>query len=564
MYKRWQQFQELIRWFFQVGKRYWLSSEKWRAIAILMAVVAFIVGSNFLFVQFSEIQKSLYSHLTEKKASEFYQDLINIAQFGAILITVLILRYYSQQKLGLYWRNWLTLDYLHHYFQNQNFYKVNANKSIDNPDQRIADDINSFVEKTLEIILDFGDTLLGGILFIGVLWSLGSFLVWVALASAALQTLISYFLGRVLTPLNFQNLKRQADFRYGLVHIRDNSESIAFYQGEEKELNLVSDRFKKLMTILHRIVLPQSSLAAFTILLGYISSLVPVLVLAPMLFKGEIQFGDITQAGIAFGSVSSVFTWFASSFQRLAELAAVIQRLGSFQDTLTVNTESSKTHQINYQTGNQVSFSHLTLNTPDQSKELVHDLSLDVPNEDGIVIMGPSGVGKSSLLRAIAGLWNNGSGEITRPPLVKIMFLPQRPYMILGSLRDQLLYPHTSRDISPQELQTTLEKVNLGDLIERVGGLEAELNWSDVLSLGEQQRLAFARLLLTQPHYAILDEATSALDVDNEKHLYDLLKASDINYISVAHRPTVIPYHRHILKLMGQGQWKLIMQPEMA
>lgn len=563
MFKRWQQFQELLRWFFQVGKRYWISSEKWRAIAILVAVIAFIISSNFLFVQFSEIQKSLYSHLTEKKASEFYQDLTNIAQFGAILITVLILRYYSQQKLGLYWRNWLTLDYLHHYFQNQNFYKVNANKSIDNPDQRIADDINSFVDKTLEIILDFGDTLLGGILFIGVLWSLGSFLVWVALASAALQTLISYFLGRVLTPLNFQNLKRQADFRYGLVHIRDNSESIAFYQGEEKELNLVSDRFKKLMTILHRIVLPQSSLAAFTILLGYISSLVPVLVLAPMLFKGQIQFGDITQAGIAFGSVSSVFTWFASSFQRLAELAAVIQRLGSFQDTLTIHEKSDKTHQINYQTANQVSFSHLTLNTPDQRKELVHDLSLDVPTEDGIVIMGPSGVGKSSLLRAIAGLWNNGSGEITRPPLVKIMFLPQRPYMILGSLRDQLLYPHTSREISQPELQAILERVNLGDLIERVGGLETELNWSDVLSLGEQQRLAFARLLLTQPHYAILDEATSALDVDNEKHLYDLLKTSQINYISVAHRPTVIPYHRHILKLMGQGQWQLI-RPEMA
>ena len=558
MFKRWDQFQEFLNWFFQVVKRYWSSSEKWKAIAILSFLIVCIVASNNLFVAFSGIQNSLLSHLTEKKVPEFQQDLINIAKMGVVIITVLVLRNYAQNKLVLYWRNWLTLDFLANYFSDRNFYKININKNIDNPDQRIADDINSFVESTLKFTLDFGDTLLGGILFLGVLWSLGSFLVWVAIASATVQTLISFFLGRVLTPLNFQNLERQANFRYSLVHIRNNSESIAFYQGEEQELNLVSDRFKKVMLTLHQIVLPNSSLTAFTVLLGYISSLIPILVLAPMFFSGKIAYGDITQAGIAFASVSSVFTWFANSFQELTGFAAVIKRLGTFQSFLKKSPNLSNISQINYQTSDHLALSNVVVVTPDLKKELVENLSLNVPTTQGLLIMGPSGVGKSSLLRAIAGLWSNGSGEILRPKLEETMFLPQRPYMILGSLRAQLLYPHTSRDISNETIQIALEKVNLGDLIERVGGLETELNWIDVLSLGEQQRLGFARLFLNKPRYVILDEATSALDVDNEKLVYELLKSFQINYISVAHRPTVIPYHRYLLKLLGQGQWKLV------
>jgi putative ATP-binding cassette transporter len=558
MFKRWHQFQEFLNWFFQVVKRYWSSSEKWKVIAILSFLIVCIVASNNLFVAFSGIQNSLLSHLTEKKIPEFEQDLINIAKMGVVIITVLVLRNYAQNKLVLYWRNWLTLDFLANYFSDRNFYKININKNIDNPDQRIADDINSFVESTLKFTLDFGDTLLGGILFLGVLWSLGSFLVWVAIASATVQTLISFFLGRVLTPLNFQNLERQANFRYSLVHIRNNSESIAFYQGEEQELNLVSDRFKKVMLTLHQIVLPDSSLTAFTVLLGYISSLIPILVLAPMFFSEKIAYGDITQAGIAFASVSSVFTWFANSFQELTGFAAVVKRLGTFQSVLKKSSNLSNISQINYQTSDHLALSNVVVVTPDLKKELVENLSLNVPTTQGLLIMGPSGVGKSSLLRAIAGLWNNGSGEILRPKLEETMFLPQRPYMILGSLRAQLLYPHTSRDISNEAIQIALEKVNLGDLIERVGGLETELNWIDVLSLGEQQRLGFARLFLNKPRYVILDEATSALDVDNEKLVYELLKSFQINYISVAHRPTVIPYHRYLLKLLGQGQWKLL------
>jgi putative ATP-binding cassette transporter len=232
-----------------------------------------------------------------------------------------------------------------------------------------------------------------------------------------------------------------------------------------------------------------------------------------------------------------------------------------------VISQQPELEQSEYQTietveNNSLNLKNVTLQTPDRQRTLVTDLSVEVPQCQGLLVVGHSGIGKSSLMRGIAGLWNSGTGCIIRPKPEETLFLPQRPYMLLGNLRSQLLYPKTDKIASDRQLESALEKVNLPDLTERVGGLNAELNWPDVLSLGEQQRLAFARLLIAQPRYAILDESTSALDVENEKRLYHLLKQTETTFISVGHRPTLVKYHQLVLKLMGNANWQLISADE--
>jgi putative ATP-binding cassette transporter len=260
----------------------------------------------------------------------------------------------------------------------------------------------------------------------------------------------------------------------------------------------------------------------------------------------------------AFGEVVSVFAWFATYFQRITLFAAVIKRLGTFRDYLQQNKQLTSSPESLIQTLVEPRFalSHLTVKTPDQKRVLVEDLSTNVPYSEGILLMGASGCGKSSILRAVAGLWNKGEGYIYRPNTEEILFIPQRPYMVIGSLRSQILYPYIDKNISDSRIQEVLEQVNLASLVERVGGLEVELNWADVLSLGEQQRLGFARLFLHNPKYAVLDESTSALDVNNEQHLYQMLRDADITYLSVGHRPTLIPFHQLVVEILGQGKWR--------
>ncbi|PSF38703.1 ABC transporter ATP-binding protein [Aphanothece hegewaldii CCALA 016] len=548
---------QLLSWFGRVAKPYWTSSEKWKAIGLLAIVISFIIAVNFASVTLNEVQGKFVTSLSEKKIEEFQKNLLTFMGIILALFTVSVIQSIVQQKLSLYWREWLTKNFLARYFNNKAFYKVNNYNAIDNPDQRISDDLESFVGQTLNYTLDFGSNLLSGFLFIGVLWSLNHSLVWIALATASIQTLLSFLIGRILTPLNFKDLQYQADFRYGLVHVRNNSESIAFYQGEKQESKMLQERFSRLLAVLHQAIYPRSGLNAFNVGIVYLIFLLAYWILAPQYFSGQIPFGDISRSTHAFTRVLFVFGWFANSFEGLTLYAAVIKRLGTFAEFLDkVNLPSQKDHTINTIIEPRFALSHVTLKTPDQEKILVENLVLEVPTSEGILLMGPSGVGKSSILRAVAGLWDSGKGYIYRPSHEEMLFIPQRPYMTLGSLRNQIIYPHIDLDVSNEQLQAILEKVNLSDLASRVGGFDVELNWADVLSLGEQQRLAFARLFLLNPKYAVLDESTSALDVKNERHLYQMLKDSHTTYISVGHRPTIVPFHEIIVEFLGLGKWR--------
>jgi putative ATP-binding cassette transporter len=555
--ERLKQLKQFFSWFWRVAKPYWASPEKWKAFGLLAIVIIFIIAVNFASVTLNNVQGDFVTALSEKKVDEFQQNLIDFLEIILALFAISLTRSIVQQKLSLYWREWLTQNFLTKYFSNQAFYKVNHERTIDNPDQRIADDIESFINQTIKYTLDFGSTILSGFLFVGILWSLNSFLVWVALATASIQTLLSFLIGRILTPLNFKDLQYQADFRYGLVHVRNNSESIAFYKGETQENGMLQERFSRLLGILHKSILPRSGLNAFNGGISFITFMLAYWILAPQYFSGQIPFGDISRSTHAFLVVLGVFSWFATSFEELTLYAAVINRLGTFSEFLDqINIKSEADSTIHTLIEPRFALSHVTLETPNREKTLVKDLSFEVTPSEGILLMGASGVGKSSVLRAIAGLWNKGKGYIYRPELEEMLFISQRPYMTLGSLRNQIIYPHIDLDVSEEQLQAVLEKVNLPDLVERVGGFDVELNWADVLSLGEQQRLAFARLFLLSPKYAVLDESTSALDVKNERHLYQMLQDSHTTYISVGHRPTIVPYHELIIEFLGKQKWR--------
>ena len=547
--------------FKEIAAPYWFREEKWQARGLLFLVVLLLLGQTGFAVLLNQETGEFTSALAAKDADRFWHSIRICFVILVAAVPIYGFYYYVRDKLGVYWRRWMTRDFLGSYFSNRAYYELNSSPEIDNPDQRVAEDINTFTQRTLYFLLVLIGALLDLMAFSGVLWSISTELVFFLIIYAIVGTAITLLVfGKVLIGLNFYQLKREANFRFSLVRVRENAEAIAFYRGEAQESQHVGRNFNAAFNNYNKLIRAQLNLNLFQYGYSFLTIILPSVIIAGRVLSGELEVGRAIQAAGAFAAILRALTILVDNFESFSRFAAGINRLDSFARFLAEKSADQPRKagdSITLVEDSRLSIENLTLQTPNHERTLISNLSLTINPGEGLMIVGASGCGKSSLLRAIAGLWHSGSGSIIRPDSRDMLFLPQRPYMLLGSLRSQLLYPQQERKITDEELLQLLERVNLPDIVARFDGLDAEQDWAKVLSVGEQQRVAFARALLTAPRYVMLDEATSALDIANEENLYQQLAASGTTMISVAQRTSILKFHPQVLALSDNEEWQL-------
>ncbi len=549
----------------RIARSYWTSEEKWSAWGLLLAVVALNLGNVYISVRINSWNNAFYNALQTFNAGEFFRQLGIFCVLAGFAIVMAVYALYLNQMLQIRWRRWLTNRYLGAWLANRAFYQLQLGNTTDNPDQRISEDLNQFTSYTLSLSLGLLTSVvsLGSFLFI--LWGLSgpaqiplgpwgtitipAYLVWAALVYAGIGTWLTVKIGRPLVPLNFAQQRFEADFRFSLVRLRENSEGVALYGGEPVELNVFQERFKSLYQNFCRIMKRQKRLTWFTAGYGQIAIIFPVVVVAPRYFAKQIGLGGLMQVVNAFSSVQTSLSFIVTSYSDIAAWQAVTERLTGFEQRLKPIHEAARAprHIVIQRQGAGAEVESVDLDLPD-GKPLLRDVHFDVDPGEAVLVVGPTGAGKSTLLRALAGIWPFGRGEIKLSER-KVLFLPQRPYLPLGSLARALRYPSENQNgLSKTKLTAVLEKVGLRAL---AGELDTVQNWSQRLSLGEQQRLAFARILLDEPALVFLDEATSALDEHSEAHLYRLLRAAPWKptVVSVGHRNTLRNFHDHVLNI---------------
>ena len=529
--------------------------KSWGMLILLLSLIICLVAVT-AFNSF--ILRQLVNVIDEKNLSGFTNNLF-ILVVSFVLITLLTgLSKFVREKMSLDWYEWLNDYMLQKYFSNRAYYKINFDSNIDNPDQRLTQEIKPIAKTTLSFFATCVEKILEMIVFFVILWQISKTIGVVLIIYTTIGNLIAFYLSQEFNNINQEELEVEANYNYAVTHVRNHAESIAFFQGEDQEFNILKKRFSSLIQTALQKINWERNKNFFDRGYQSIINVFPFLLVAPLYIRDEIDFGQVNQASLAANLFATALGTLITEFATSGRLSSYIERLVTFSETLeTITQEVEGVSTIKSIEENRLAFDHVTLQTPNYEKVIVENLTIELASEQGLLIVGPSGRGKSSLLRAIAGLWNSGTGRLIRPPGKEILFLPQRPYIILGTLREQLLYPNVDRQVSDQELSEVLQQVNLQDVLTRVGGFDQEVPWENILSLGEQQRLAFARILVTRPHFVILDESTSALDLINEKNLYQQLKEIKTTFISVGHRESLFDYHQTVLELLPDSTWKI-------
>lgn len=554
----------LWRHFWLLAKPYWTSEEKWRALGLLALVISLSLGIVFMRVQLNSWYNDFYDALQRLDQVAFKAAIIRFTWLALLNIVIAVYALYFQQMLEVKWRLWLTEHYIVRWLAGQGYYRLQlTDQGTDNPDQRIAEDVAQFVSSTLSISLGLLRSVVTLVSFIGILWTLSGaivlagvmipgYMVWAAIVYALIGTVLTILIGRKLVGLNFQQQRFEADFRFGLVRIRENAESIALYRGETVEGERLSARLASVVGNFWSLMRMQKRLGWYTNFWGQLSVVFPLIVAAPRFFAKEITLGGLMQISSAFGQVYDSLSYVIDSFTNLANWKAIVDRLATFHEGL--ETAEKLPVRVPQRIGESLVLSRLSVRKPDGTPLLIEQV-LSLQAGERLLIRGPSGCGKSTLLRALSGIWPYAEGEVSYPAIGEVLFLSQKPYLPLGMLRTALYYPHTPEENSP-ELPALLELAGLAHLSARLDDVD---QWSHILSLGEQQRVAFIRALLVKPTLLFLDEASSALDAASEAALYGALmeKMPKSILVSVGHRESLLAYHGRTLTCITPGDWQL-------
>ncbi len=530
-----------------------------------------IVFFNLLAVRlnilFSEWHKAMYDALQQMNESVFWIQMVVFSGIATVHVSNVLLTYYFTQRFTIQWRTWLNAQMLEKWLENQAYYKTQyVYNQLDNPDQRIQQDVQSYVSRSLGFATGVISSVVSIVAFTGILWTLSGdmpiagitiphALVFLVFIYVLISSVFAFKIGRPLINLNFANERLNANYRYSLIRLKEYAESIAFFRGEKMEKNLLFKQFKQVIDNVWQIVYRTLKLAGFNLAVSQVSVVFPFIIQASRFFSQQIKLGDLMQTAQAFGQVQSALSFFRNSYDEFAEYRAVLNRLTGFYTAINQANQTSNTDIQN--NPNQVVFENLTVNKPN-GEALIKNLNLVLPQGASLLIKGASGAGKTTLLRTVAGLWSYSEGQV-HCPQQNTLFLSQKPYLPQGRLIDALYYPEPAPDnVDLNQAAQAMRQVQLGHLADK---LEQENDWTRVLSLGEQQRLSFARILLHKPTVAFLDEATASMDEGLEDAMYRLLRSElpQTTIISVGHRSTLQVHHQQALHIDADTQsWQLV------
>ncbi len=554
----------------QIASPYFSSEDRWPSRALLAAVVAIELSIVGITVLLNEWNARFYNALQDRNWNAFVYQLGYFCVLATVFILLAVYQLYLNQWLQIRWRRWLTARYLDHWMEGANHYRMQLlGDAADNPDQRIAEDIAQFIQLTLGIGLQLLNSCVTLVSFMVILWSLSAaaplhafglsfdipgYLFWAALIYACIGTALTHLIGRPLIALNFQQQRYEADFRFNLVRVRENSEQIALLDGERAERDRLLMRFGNVVANWLAIMSRQKKLTFFTASYAQASVVFPFVMVSPAYFANVIQLGGLMQTANAFGQVQGALSVFVNLYRNLAEWSAVIERLSGFDQSVAAARAVATTPPVIGVAAGEaaaVSFKDLAVRLPN-GVPLLNASDVSIGLGERVLVSGPSGAGKSTLFRALAGIWPFGAGTITIPKNARLMILPQRPYFPIAPLAAAVAYPAEPGTYDAARVAELIAAVGLPNLAPRI---EEETHWNRMLSLGEQQRLGIARALLHAPDYLFLDEATASLDEPSEAALYHLLeqRLSTATIVSIGHRSTLAAFHRRRLAFSREG-----------